>query len=127
MNNEIKEKQLKEVLYGLDYVGNKIKNDDGKLELGVNNCKLLLDYITNLQQENKRLQQNNYDMQREMAMCWQKIDKAIEYIKKHIQKYDIDGSIGDFDEFDILTQPNYLLNILQNGSDDNECRRLCKN
>lgn len=53
MTNEIKEKQLKEVLYGLDYIGNKIKNDDGILELGVNNCKLLLDYITNLQEEVK--------------------------------------------------------------------------
>ena len=80
--------------------------------------KQLLEYITNLQQENKRLQQNNYDMQREMAMCWQRIKKAVDYIKKHIQKYDIDSSMGDFDEFDMLTKPNYLLNILQNGSDE---------
>lgn len=50
MTNKIKEKQLNEVLYGLDYIGNKIKNDDGKLELGVNNCKLLLDYINDLKQ-----------------------------------------------------------------------------
>lgn len=50
----IKEKQLKEILYGLDYIGNKIKNEDGKLELGVNNCKLLSDHITNLQEQLKR-------------------------------------------------------------------------
>ena len=59
----------------------------------------------------KRLQEGNEDYK-------SRIEKAIEYIKEHIQKYDIDGSIGDFDEFDMLTKPNYLLNILQNGSDE---------
>lgn len=37
--------------------------------------------LKKLQEENERLQQNNYDMQREMAMCWQRIDKAVEVIK----------------------------------------------
>ena len=64
MKDEIKEKQLKEVLYGLDYIGNKIKNDDGKLELGVNNCKILLDYITNLQDRTKELEQINEEHRR---------------------------------------------------------------
>ena len=134
MNDEIREKQLNEVLYGLDYIGNKIKNDDGKLELGINNCKLLLDYITNLQQENEELKKNQryykngvfsleYDKETLSDMVddyKSRIDKAVEYIKEHIQKYDIDGSIGDFDEFDMLTKPNYLLNILQNGGDEDE-------
>jgi hypothetical protein len=59
MNSEIKEKQLNEVLYALDYIGNKLRNDDGAfddgvLELGVNKCKILSDYITNLQDEIKK-------------------------------------------------------------------------
>lgn len=122
MNDEIREKQLNEVLYGLDYIGNKIKNDDGKLELGINNCKLLLDYITNLQKENEELNKM-CELYSKSLYCAEltdyksRIKKAVEYIKEHIQKYDIDGSIGDFDEFDTLTKPNYLLNILQNGSD----------
>lgn len=46
MKDIVKEKQLKEVLYGLDYIANKSKS--GKLELGVNNCKLLLEEIERL-------------------------------------------------------------------------------
>ena len=30
----------------------------------------------------------------------------------HIQKYDIDGSIGDLNEFDVLAKPKTLLEIL---------------
>ena len=57
MKDIVKEKQLEYVLYGLDYIGNKVKNDNATLELGVNNCKLLLEYINNLKEENKRLQE----------------------------------------------------------------------
>lgn len=48
MKDLAKEKQLKEVLYGLDYIGNKAKNEDAILELGKNNCKLLLEEIERL-------------------------------------------------------------------------------
>ncbi len=40
------------------------------------------------------------------------IREAREYIKSHIQKYDIDGSIGDLNEFDVLANPKTLLEIL---------------
>lgn len=64
------------------------------------------DYITNLQQEKEDYKS--------------RIEKAAKYIKKHILKYDIDGFIGDFDEFDILISPSDLLDMLQNGGDKDE-------
>lgn len=80
--------------------------------------------LKKLQEENERLKEQSYiNLERNIEAYKivedyeQRIKKAVEYIKEHIQKYDIDGSIGDFDEFDMLTKPNYLLNILQNGSD----------
>lgn len=83
MKDKIKEKQLNEVLYGLDYIGNKIKNDDGKLELGVNNCKLLLDYITNLQEENERLSVELNKNMIERNNCLSRNEKAIEFIEMY--------------------------------------------
>ena len=81
----------------------------------------LLDYITNLQEENKRLQQNNYDMQGEMAMCWQKIDKAIEYIEKnkHLSMFADCRELEEDWAYDLEINPRDLLNILQYGSDEN--------
>lgn len=111
---------------------------NGKLRQEIDILESQLDFITyqnivieNLQQENEELKKNQryykngvfsleYDKETLSDMVddyKSRIDKAVEYIKEHIQKYDIDGSIGDFDEFDMLTKPNYLLNILQNGSD----------
>lgn len=104
------------------------KNGDEQWSYNLDNLK---DYITNLQQENKRLQQNNYDMQREMAMCWQKIDKAIEYITSYeaistIQGLDRIEQNKTLDERTMnvmveryLQVHHNLLNILQNRSDDN--------
>ena len=48
-----------------------------------------------------------------------KIDKAIEYIKKYQQIYDIDGSIEKhLDEFNILASPKRLLEILKGDVDE---------
>lgn len=101
---------------------------------------LLLDYITNLQQENERLKQDyinvkNYIVLRKVDSEVQdkatlynieleninkkryedyksRIEKAVEYMKKHIEKCNIDGYEGKFDNFDIFTKPQELLNIL---------------
>lgn len=44
----------------------------------------------------------------------QRIDEAIEYIKKHRQIYDIDGSKEPkLDEFHILASPRTLIKILE--------------
>lgn len=75
MNNEIKEI--------LDFK----ENADYK-KLSCDEIKVLRDYITNLQQENERLKQNNMSYQEEMARTWKitddyksRIEKAVEYIE----------------------------------------------
>ena len=45
-----------------------------------------------------------------------RIEKAVEYINKHIEKCNIDGYEGKFNNFDIFTKPQKLLNIL-NGKE----------
>ena len=100
MNNEIKE------------ILDRLKNH---YVLGEEQDTFLLDYITNLEQENERLKEDNYELQkyineeegfakdenRELGL---RIDKAIELIKND---YFEDGSGNNIDE---------VLNILQ-GSD----------
>ena len=162
MNDEIKEI--------LDYL-TKFINDKEEItkygcEISVKQAKQLLDYITNLQQDNtlyaqlkdeyeeeiKDLQQENERLKSELE-CYEngvyfsskvdelerenerlkiqvsareelyeysqsRIEKAVEYIKKHIEKCNIDGYEGKFDNFDIFTKPQKLLNILNGRSDE---------
>ena len=108
---------------------------------------VLLDYITNLQQENERLKehkeyyknetkrlgklfyitkeenikleeaQKNFEKQFIKEMDYKsRIEKAVEYIKKHIEKCNIDGYEGKFDNFDIFTKPQELIDTL-NGKE----------
>lgn len=112
MNNEIKEINIKIPGQILDYVDTK------------EHLLKLFNYITNLQQENERLkdnrdwwkdrffgQQEYDDSHRITAIEYKKrIDKAIEYIENQTSLFDKCYFSGFKD----------LLNILQNGSDDNE-------
>ena len=41
--------------------------------------------------------------------------EAIEYVYKHIQEYDVDGTFTNLDEFDFIASPQTLLNILSKG------------
>ena len=41
--------------------------------------------------------------------------EAIEYVYKHIQEYDADGTFANLDEFDFIASPQVLLNILNKG------------
>lgn len=41
--------------------------------------------------------------------------EAIEYVYKHIQEYDADGTFTNLDEFDFIASPQVLLNILNKG------------
>jgi flagellar biosynthesis chaperone FliJ len=126
MKNEIKEKQLNEVLYGLDYIGNKIKNDDGKLELGVNNCKILLDYITNLQEDIKKYvdvvlyqRQTIDNLQKELERYKNIIDELEKWLKEQQKEvFHIGDKIGIVDSVSI----DLLLDKLRElkGSDCNE-------
>lgn len=39
-------------------------------------------------------------------------DDVVDYIKNHIQEYDVDGSPTNLDEFDFLASPKILLRML---------------
>ena len=41
--------------------------------------------------------------------------EAIDYVYKHIQEYDVDGTFTNLDEFDFIASPQVLLNILNKG------------
>lgn len=56
------------------------------------------------------------DLLGELEELHKRIEKAIEYIKKYQQIYDIDGSIEkQIDEFNILASPKMLLEILKDS------------
>ena len=46
--------------------------------------------------------------------------EAIEYVYKHIQEYDVDGTFTNLDEFDFIARPQVLLNILNRGDNKYE-------
>ena len=84
---------VKDIRYGI------IETVDGKLVLGRNNCKLLLDYITNLQEKNEKLLK----------------------IKKYIEEAIENGNYFEDDIATDISKPTYdkyvnssfLLNILR--------------
>ena len=124
MNKEIKEmlEQMKIIQEtGKDKNGIKV---DG-FGLQQYDLKILLDYITNLQQENERLAEAYYNKQDEYNKLFnhlindkprERIKKAIEYINKCVSmQLESDYLLNRT----ILAQNiNNLLNILQNGSDE---------
>ena len=108
MNNEIKE-----ILKMLEAMAS---NDD--IAFLPRQASQLLDYITNLQEENKRLNENNQAMQEEMSRTWKIADdyksrneKAINYIRMYYYEDLYDDTLTAFED--------KLLNILQ-GSDKDE-------
>lgn len=134
MKDEIKEilDYLKSKYDIVDELGNDYKKVKFK------DCKLLLDYITNLQEEKDDAIQclkyyekthfikpaiNNTKLTMELANAYMKdinnsqtkINKATEWIKNNIYTYEDDSDITIYD-WDSLANPKELLNILQ-GSD----------
>ena len=120
MNNEIKEiiiKDFNEILVKEFCTDWKEK----RLYIGllVNSTPFsnLSNYITNLQQENERLKENNMSYQEEMARTWKitddyksRIEKAVEYVKEcYTQPPNIENFMHE-------GEMNYLLNIL-NGKE----------
>lgn len=67
-----------------------------------------------LQQENQKLK---IEISARETVCDElqnRINKAVEYIEKHKQVYDIDGSVEPkLDDFDILASPKYLISLLK--------------
>ena len=78
--------------------------------------KKVLDYITNLQQEYYNEAEENFKLSECLVKKQQRIDKAIEYIEEMLYPIGtcVNGSDLPYDSIESL------LNILQNGSDDNE-------
>lgn len=99
----------------LDYITNlQQENDDlkNRLENAVADCKLRL-------QENERLKQTqyvwSYDLDMQLEDYKSRCEKAIEYLKS----YNTDFEHCRFNEAPIsLRELGDLLNILQNGSDE---------
>ena len=110
--------EIKEIL---DFIKEQIKREtlsyEPDVELSKEEAKLLLDYITNLQEENEKIKElcDRYEKEHKTTFeIWKKdiikIDKAIEWINKHISKYEGKGiAIIDWDE---LSDPRKLLEIL---------------
>ena len=83
-------------------------------------CKTILDYITNLQQENERLKEENKyldELRNANYSSWQdslsRIEKAVEYIKEDYERNQEVIEYCSFDEF-----YKKLLNILNGRSDE---------
>ena len=136
MNDEIKE-----ILVLQNYV-NKYKSDEKSiinhsrlttpLMLDYLEVKNLLDYITNLQEENEKLKELCDEYEEEHSnefQCWkrdrkelldkrERIQKAIEYIKEH-NPSDIGICGNEIKYYYTLDEDSVdnLLNILQNGGD----------
>ena len=93
--------EIKETLdWTLEYLEGIDKTRNTKI-LTTNEANILLDYITNLQQKVEQLE----NIRKE----------AIDYVYKHIQEYDVDGTFTNLDEFDFIASPQVLLNILNKG------------
>ena len=99
--------EIKEILYLQNYI-DKYKSDEKAIIKGNRlttpamldylEVKALLNCITNLQQKVEQLE----NIRKE----------AIDYVYKHIQEYDADGTFTNLDEFDFIASPQTLLNIL---------------
>lgn len=72
-----------------------------------------LEQLKEIEKEHRTI---NGDLRIEIKELQDRIDKAVEYIEKHRQIYDIDGSLEPkIDEFSILASPKYLLYLLKGG------------
>lgn len=104
MNNKIKE-ILEDIQYVID--------EDDYWEVTKVTLKPLLDYITNLQQENERLKEWKEDLLKENIELESIRKEAIEYIKEML--YPVGSCVNGSDlPYESIES---LLNILQNGSD----------
>lgn len=90
------EDEIKEIL---DYISDRIIPNE--------KWNKVRDYITYLQEENQRLEENNQNMQVEMARSWERIDKAIEKLKYY--------SGG---EADYYVPIEYIIKILKGDKND---------
>ena len=58
------------------------------------------------------------DLQQKVEQLENIRKEAIEYVYKHMQEYDVDGTFTNLDEFDFIASPQTLLNILNKGDNN---------
>lgn len=144
MNDEIKEildyykKDAEKFEYLMkDYTEEQLKTTFSKNYQRYKNHKLLLDYITNLQQENEKNKEYT-EFYKDMSDKWKdmsnmfkkscddyksRCEKASEKIHNIYFRIDFNNLcnatwVGI--KLDVTSQGNELLNILQNGSEEND-------
>ena len=105
-----------------------------KITLNLNEFEEILNYIEQLEKENIK-QKEIIENLTTMTVCGDKKQikntaqykleqlenirkEAIEYVYKHIQEYDVDGTFTNLDEFDFIASPQALLNILSKGDNN---------
>lgn len=77
--------EIKEIIEYLKDDSIFIYDEDGtRKEITLDESKLLLDYITNLQEIEKEHQKINGELRLEINNLQQRINKAVKYIKKNI-------------------------------------------
>lgn len=107
MNNEIKE-----ILDDLDYCKNRKR---GNISLKHNECDLLLNYITNLQQKYNDNVTKYEELLEKYSNIQQRIDNAIQYIKCHTFLHNDYGN--EYYTMGEYFSPNWCIDIL-NGNDE---------
>lgn len=126
MNNEIEQ-----LLIQLEYFIEENYKYYNDVELNKNQIKQLLDYITNLQQENKRLKETNVYCNR--TDCVGRIKDSIKYDSVYQEKEDYKSRCEKVDEIikkekEIMGYAKYdsclllIENIVKNGSEENDKR-----
>ena len=58
------------------------------------------------------------DLQQKVEQLENIRKEALDYVYKHIQEYDADGTFTNLDEFDFIASPQVLLNILNKGGEE---------
>ena len=80
----------------------------------------LYDYAKYLEYRKEELLNINHSLQQKVEQLENIRKEAIEYVYKHIQEYDVDGTFTNLDEFDFIARPQVLLNILNRGDNKYE-------
>ena len=75
------------------------------------------DIFENIETEEKAFKFKDYikDLQQRVEQLENIRKEAIDYVYKHIQEYDADGTFTNLDEFDFIASPQILLDILNKG------------
>ena len=93
-----------------------------------NYCEEIDNHLPKEEQTGYEMLPDIFYIRKEVRNLQQKVEQlenirkeAIEYVYKHIQEYDVDGTFTNLDEFDFIASPQTLLNILNKG--DNNGRK----